>query len=96
MKIQEVCGAGETRECKRIRLAEVGSFSGGHVGGMFGSAAASAAAGTLCAVFTVGTGGLAVPVCGIVLVGVSGFAGGMIGGKYGESVGELIYELTHD
>ena len=74
MKVQEVCRAGETEDCKKARLTETGGFASG----------------------TAGAAGLAAPVCGIVLVGASGMAGGALGGMLGESVGEFIYEATSD
>lgn len=54
------------------------------------------AAGTLCAGFAVGTAGVGVPVCGIMLVGAGGVVGGLLGEKIGESAGEFIYEATSD
>jgi len=96
MKVQDVCRAGETLACKKIRLTETGSFSAGLVGGALGASAASSAAGTVCAVFAIGSGGLGVPVCGMVLVGAAGLAGGLGGGAFGEATGELIYEVTND
>ncbi|WP_338744420.1 PAAR domain-containing protein [Pseudomonas putida] len=96
LKVQEVCQAGETEACKRIRLTESGSFSGAFVGGVVGSSLASVAAWTLCGVFAVGSGGVGVPVCGIALVGSGSLAGGILGEYFGESAGEFIYEATSD
>ncbi|MGE8370389.1 MAG: PAAR domain-containing protein [Pseudomonas putida] len=96
LKVQEVCQAGETEACKRIRLTESGSFSGAFVGGVVGSSLASVAAWTLCGVFAVGSGGVGVPVCGIALVGSGSLAGGLLGEYFGESAGEFIYEATSD
>ncbi|MFJ4387687.1 PAAR domain-containing protein [Pseudomonas sp. NPDC089408] len=96
LKVQEVCRAGETDDCKKIRLTETGGFATGTAGAMAGTLAANLVSGTICAVATMGSGGLAAPVCGIVLVGASGMAGGVLGGELGELVGEFIYEATSD
>ena len=61
-----------------------------------GAALAGSAAGTLCAVFSVGTGGLAVPVCGILVVGTGSLTGAKLGEMAGGSIGELIYEASND
>jgi len=92
LKVQEVCRAGETDACKKVRLTEAGSFSLGTAGATFGSAAALLAVGTLCGAVTVGSAGLGAPVCGIVLVGSGSMVGGIIGEKAGEFTGEFIYE----
>lgn len=63
---------------------------------MLGSSGAILVSGTISAVITMGSAGLAAPVCGMVLVGASGMAGGALGGMLGESVGEVIYEATSD
>ncbi|MEG8204038.1 hypothetical protein SE916_24465 [Pseudomonas sp. 5FOS] len=96
LKVQEVCRAGETEACNKVRLTETGGFAVGTAGAMLGSSGATLVSGTICAVITMGSAGLAAPVCGIVLVGASGMAGGVLGGMLGESVGEVIYEATSD
>lgn len=96
LKVQDVCRAGETAACKRIRFTEAGSFSGGFVGGTLASAAVGTVAGTLCGALSIGTAGLAIPICGIVLVGAGGLAGSTAGAAFGESAGDFIYEVTHD
>lgn len=96
LKVQEVCRAGETEDCKKVRLTETGGFATGTAGAMVGTLGANFVSGTICAAVTMGSAGLAAPVCGIVLVGASGMAGGMLGGKLGEFVGEFIYEATSD
>ena len=96
LKVREVCQAGETEACKKVKLTETGGFAVGTAGAMLGSSGAVLVSGTVCAVVTMGSAGLAGPVCGIVLVGASGMAGGVLGGKLGESVGEVIYEATSD
>jgi len=96
LKVQEVCVAGETDDCRKVRFTETGSFAGGLGGGMVGGYIAGAAAAALCGVFAVGTGGLCVPVCGIVLIGAGSAAGSMGIGAAGEKVGEMIYEVMDD
>ncbi|QHG64472.1 PAAR domain-containing protein [Pseudomonas putida] len=96
LKVQVVCRAGETEACRKVRLTETGSFTAGVAGATLGSYAATAAVGTLCGVFAAGTAGLGTPLCGIVLVGGGGFAGGLLGAEFGESAGEFIYEVTND
>ncbi|MEB6589827.1 PAAR domain-containing protein [Pseudomonas asiatica] len=96
LNVQEVCRAGETEACKKVRLTEAGGFAVGTSGAMFGTSAATLASGTICAAVTMGSAGLAAPVCGMVLVGASGMVGGVLGGKLGESVGKVIYEATSD
>lgn len=96
LKVQEVCRPGETGECKKIRFTETGSFAGGLGGGMLGAWGGGAAATALCGVFAIGTGGLGVPVCGIVIVGAASAAGSTGIGALGEKTGEMLYEVTND
>ncbi|MCX2888184.1 MULTISPECIES: PAAR domain-containing protein [Pseudomonas] len=96
LKVQDACRAEETEDCKKVRLTETGGFATGTAGAMAGTLGANLVSGTICAAVTMGSAGLAAPVCGIVLVGVSGMAGGVLGGKLGEFVGEFIYEATSD
>ncbi|MCO7634160.1 hypothetical protein NJF54_20265, partial [Pseudomonas guariconensis] len=93
---QDVCRAGETEECKRIRLTEAGNFTGGLGGGALGAELGVLATAGLCGVFSVATSGFGAPVCGIVLVGGGSLAGGLIGNELGELTGEWIYEFSHD
>ncbi|WP_447741007.1 PAAR domain-containing protein [Pseudomonas laurentiana] len=96
LKVQEVCRAGETEDCKAVRLKEAGSFSGGLIGGTAGGFIAGLAVPAVCAVFAVGTAGVGVPVCGIALVGAGSLAGSLAGGDVGEMLGEKIYDSTAD
>ncbi|MGH8382041.1 PAAR domain-containing protein [Pseudomonas sp.] len=94
LKVQEVCRAGETEACRRVRFTEAGSFSGGIGGGMAGVALGGYAAYLTCGVAAAFTGGLGGAVCGIVLVGGGSVAGG-VGGSYGgELIGEELYNWT--
>ncbi|MFO3724692.1 PAAR domain-containing protein, partial [Pseudomonas sp. HLMP] len=96
LKVQEVCRAGETEACKKVRLTEAGSFTGGLAGGTAGGQLAGLAALSVCGVFSVGTAGIGAPVCGIALVGAGSVVGGLAGEGFGELVGEKIYEGQHD
>ncbi|MNE51643.1 hypothetical protein D3C80_1462790 [compost metagenome] len=94
LKVQEVCRAGETEECKRIRFTEAGSFSGGLGGGAFGAYVGGKAALAVCGVAAAATGGVGGAVCGIVLVGGGSLAGGFGGSKGGELMGEGLYNWS--
>ncbi|BBV97260.1 MULTISPECIES: PAAR domain-containing protein [Pseudomonas] len=96
LNVQEVCQAGETGACKKVRFTEASSFAGGLGGGMLGAWGGGAAATALCGVFALGTGGLGVPVCGIVIVGASSAAGSIGLGTFGEKAGEVLYEVIDD
>lgn len=90
LKVQEVCRAGETEECKRIRFTEAGSFTGGLGGGAFGAYVGGKTAVAVC-----GAAGLVgVAVCGIVLVGGGSLVGSSGLGKTGELIGEELYNWT--
>ncbi|MNJ34323.1 hypothetical protein D3C77_290310 [compost metagenome] len=95
LKVQEVCRAGETEECKKIRFTEAGSFSGGLAGGAAGAYLGGKTAVAVCGV-AAAAGGIGLAVCGIVLVGGGSLAGGSGGGSFGEWLGDKIYEVKHD
>ena len=96
MNIQKVCRAGETQVCKKIRMTEAVSFAGSLGLSALVSTGAGLAAGTLCAAFAVGAGGISVPVCGILRVGAEGAVGGLEREVLGEKVGEFIYAVASD
>ncbi|MNJ49859.1 hypothetical protein D3C77_451140 [compost metagenome] len=91
LKVQEVCRAGETEACKKVRFTEAGSFSGGLGGGMFGAYAGGKAALASCGAVAVFTGGVGGAVCGVVLVGGGSLVGTVGGSQAGELFGESIY-----
>lgn len=93
--IREACVSGREEECNIARVREWSGFGGGVLGGAVGGAAAGTAAGGVCLVLGVPTGGLATLACGVVLVGVGGYAGGEIGGMIGEGLGESAGELIY-
>ena len=95
LKVQEVCRAGETEACRKIRFTEVGGFSGGLGGGAAGASLGGYAAYLFCGAVGIATGGIGGAVCGIVLVGGGSLAGGLGGGVGGEWLGELLYEKVN-
>lgn len=96
LMVEEVCRAGETEACKRVRLKEAGSFTGSTLGGMAGGTLMGGAALSACGVFAIGTAGIGAPVCGIVLIGAGSYLGGWAGESAGEFIGEKIYESSND
>ncbi|MBU3056569.1 hypothetical protein [Pseudomonas indica] len=94
LKIQEVCRAGETQACQKIRFTETGGFVGGIGGGTLAVALTSPVAGSICAAIGLGSGGIGGIVCGLVVVGGASVAGGAGGGAGGEWMGEFLYEQT--
>lgn len=96
LKIQEVCRAGDSDACAKVRYVETGAFSLGVGGATAGAKLAGAAGGTLCVAFSVGSAGLAAPLCGILAAGAGGLAGGKLGEMTGEFIGEVLYEASID
>jgi hypothetical protein len=95
MKVQDVCKAGNTEACEKVKYAEGGGFAGGIVGG-FAAGTFFSVVGTsgICIAIGVPTVGVGTLVCGLVVVGGVGFAAGAVGGMGGEAIGEVIYEVT--
>ncbi|WPN46789.1 hypothetical protein [Pseudomonas sp. P8_241] len=93
MKVQDVCNAGNTEACEKIKFTETGSFTGGVVGGAASGALLSGSTvGVLCVGLGVPTGGIATLACGVVVVGAASFGAGEIGGRILEATAEKIYE----
>jgi uncharacterized Zn-binding protein involved in type VI secretion len=92
LKVKEVCRAGETEACKRIRVTETGAFSGSIAGGIAGARAGAAAAGPLCLMLGLATGGGGFLVCGLATVGSGSLIGGSIGSFAIEKSAEVVYE----
>ncbi|WCM52347.1 PAAR domain-containing protein [Pseudomonas sp. WJP1] len=91
MKVQDVCTAGNTEACERVKFTEAGSFAGGVGGGAaVGGLLSAPIVGGLC----VGLGVVGALVCGVAVVGVGSYAGSHYGAKGGEFMGEVIYEST--
>nr|WP_248921148.1 PAAR domain-containing protein [Pseudomonas entomophila] len=91
MKIYEACRAGETEECKKVRLTESGSFTGALGGGAVGAWGGQMASKYVCFL-----GPLGKAVCGIAMVGTGSFVSSTVFGQVGEKVGEVIYEAVYD
>lgn len=95
VKVQNVCRAGETEACERIKFTETGSFAGGIVGGATTGALLSVqTTGKLCILLGVPTGGFATGVCTAVAVATGAIVGGAAGSGVGEWFGDVIYEAT--
>jgi len=92
-KVQEVCRAGETEACEKVRFTEAGSFVGGIGGGSAAVALTSPAVGSICAAIGIGSGGLGGVVCGLVVVAGASYAGGKGGEWFGGLAGEEIYKV---
>lgn len=93
MKVRDVCSAGNSEACERIRLTEAGSFLGGVGSGMLvGRTLTAPIVGGLCVAMGVPSGGLLMLACGIVAVGGGTYAGGILGEIGGELAGEIVYE----
>ncbi|WP_297841373.1 hypothetical protein [Pseudomonas sp.] len=95
MKVQDVCAAGDSAACEKVKYTEGGSFIGTVAGGAGIGALSAGAVSSICLAIGVPTALLGTVVCGVVVVGVGSFAGGTIGGMVIEGVGEKIYEATH-
>ncbi|WP_223591838.1 PAAR domain-containing protein [Pseudomonas sp. A-R-19] len=95
LKVQDVCTAGDTETCERVKFTETGSFTGGVVGGgIVGAALSTSAVGGLCVGLGVPTGGLGLLVCSIVVVGAGSISSSAIGSVIGEKMGDRIFEAT--
>jgi uncharacterized Zn-binding protein involved in type VI secretion len=93
MKVQDVCSAGDTEACKRVRFTETGSFIGELVGGSAaGVIFGAGTTGVICAGLGITTAGTGTLICGLVVAGAGSLATGFALGKTGEKTGELIYE----
>ena len=91
LKISEVCQAGNTKKCQKIKITEAGNFSGGLAGGWLGGKIGGKVATKVC--WKAGAVGLA---CGVVITGGGALVGSIIGMKNGEKIGEVIFEAFQD
>ncbi|MBK5007011.1 PAAR domain-containing protein [Pseudomonas sp. S32] len=96
LKIQEVCRAGDSRECERVRVVEIGSFIGGTFGGTAGATIATPAVLSICGVVGFSTAGVGAALCGIAGVGAASYLGGWIGELIGEEGGEMLFRGSND
>jgi uncharacterized Zn-binding protein involved in type VI secretion len=93
MKVQDVCSAGNSEACERVKFTEAGSFAGGLVGGWASGIVLSApVVGGLCVGLGVPSGGLSLLGCGVLVAGGISFSAGQAGVKVGENIAEKIYE----
>ncbi|MBM1187192.1 hypothetical protein GYM98_10890 [Pseudomonas lundensis] len=93
MKVQDVCSAGDTAACRKVKFTEAGGFVGGVAGGAAaGAMLTGTTVGWACFAMGVPTGGIGTLVCGIVVVSAGSLAGGVVLGAAGEELGEVIYE----
>lgn len=93
-EINEACSTGREAECTKKKYTEIGSFSGGIVGGIGGGAIGTGVCSIVLGLATVEFAGAGALTCGVVL----GSGGGYLGGEYlsrkGESLGESIFEAV--
>lgn len=95
MKVKDVCSAGSTEACKRVKFTEVGSFAGGVGGGSIAGALLTApAVAGICVGLGVPSAGVGTLVCGVFVVGVGSFTAGALGGAAGEAMADKIYEIA--
>ncbi|WP_217474740.1 hypothetical protein [Stutzerimonas stutzeri] len=94
LKVREVCQAGETQACQKIRFTETGSFAGALGGGSAGVSIGMATAPYVCGAIGLASGSIGGIVCGLVVVGGASAAGGAGGGWAGDLVGEKVYERS--
>ncbi|WEZ88553.1 PAAR domain-containing protein [Pseudomonas sp. NyZ480] len=90
-KVSAVCREGNTKSCKKVKVAEAGSFSVGLAGGWAGAKIGGLVATQVCG--ATGPGAL---ICGVALTGVGALAGSVVGMEAGETFGEIIFEAIQD
>lgn len=94
MKVQDVCSAGNSEVCKRVKFTEAGNFAGGIGGGAIAGALLTApTVAGICLAIGVPTVGVGTVVCSVVVVGAGSYVGGKVFGSIGEKAGEVIYEV---
>ncbi|HEK1691421.1 TPA: PAAR domain-containing protein [Pseudomonas putida] len=93
VKISDVCRAGDTRACEKVKVTEAGNFSGGLAGGWAGGLAATEVAAKVCWRIKHPAGNL---ICGLAITGAGAYIGSTGGMAGGEQMGELIFEALHD
>ncbi|WP_460123756.1 hypothetical protein [Pseudomonas sp. S2_C03] len=94
MKVQDVCSAGKTEACERVKFTETGGFIGGVVGGAAaaGSNISIAVSGTIFVGLGVPTGGVAMVLCGLMLVAATSYGASTVLGAAGKKTGDIIYK----
>ena len=94
LKVQEVCAAGQTEACERVKFTEAGSFAGGIAGSAAAGWFLSGKAVGLCVGLGLSSGGIPVLGCAILVVSGGSLIAGRIGETAGINFGELIYETA--
>ncbi|PTT96302.1 hypothetical protein DBR45_44480 [Pseudomonas sp. HMWF031] len=95
MKVQDVCTAGNTQACERVRFTEAGSFAGGIMGGaVVGATLSVETTGRFCIALGAPNGGFGTGICTAVAVATGALVGGAAGSGFGEWIGDVIYEAT--
>lgn len=93
-EINEACSVGREDECTKKKYTEVGSFSGGIIGGIGGGAIGTGICTVVLGALTIEAAGAGALACGVIL----GTGGGYVGGEFlsgqGENLGELIYKTV--
>lgn len=91
MKVQDVCRAGDSDACEKVKFTETGALAGSVAGGYFAGKALNLVAAPICAAIGVPTAGAGFLICGLVVVGGGSLAAGLAVGKLGDLTGEVIY-----
>jgi uncharacterized Zn-binding protein involved in type VI secretion len=95
MKVQDVCTAGNTQACERVRFTEAGSFAGGIMGGaVVGATLSVETTGRFCIALGAPNDGFGTGICTAVAVATGALVGGAAGSGFGEWIGDVIYEAT--
>lgn len=95
LKVQDVCAAGQTEACEKIKFTESGSFGlSVALSAGTGRVLTSAATSVICAALGIPSAGLGTLACGIVIVGGGAYAAGKLGEYAGDEIGELIYNSS--
>ena len=95
MKVHDVCNAGNTEVCERVKFTETGSFVGGIGGGMFAGAISAHIVGGICVGLGIPTGGFSTLACAVLATGVTTLSASYVGEKFGETTAEKIYEALN-
>ncbi|MNF93207.1 hypothetical protein D3C84_758750 [compost metagenome] len=95
MKVHDVCNAGNTEVCERVKFTETGSFVGGIGGGMFAGAISAHIVGGICVGLGIPTGGFSTLACAVLATGATTLSASYVGEKVGETTAEKIYEALN-
>lgn len=93
IKVADVCRAGNAKACEKVKITEIGNFSGGLAGGWLGGRIASKIAAKVCIRKGPTAGAL---ICGIAITGLGAYIGSTKGMDGGEELGEMLFEAFQD